>query len=249
MKIFKTILTVLCAIGFMVFGLVQMSAIYSFLHDILGWWMIFSAPLSLLLSYFPLIGSIAGTFAAPKSWGWSIANSFLLFFWYILLYVPILGVEISDRFSQKRSANTKRLIHFISFFFLGAYIILSINAYSLINLHFKNNSTEEMKIQNANKDLPKEVRPGLSATQVSLEGNTLIYTLKFDNIAYQAFEEKKPNLKSIAKGVQEDLCNNKEAKLLEQYKMTYKYLSQDGIYLFKVDIDKSTCRKLSQKTK
>ncbi len=52
-----------------------------------------------------------------------------------------------------------------------------------MNLHIKLYST-----QNANKDLPKEVRPGLSATQVSLEENTLIYTLKFDNIAFQAFE-------------------------------------------------------------
>jgi len=88
-----SILGVSVTIGFFLVGLVSLAAIFTFFEDYWGWWWIFAGIGSMFLSYIPLLGSIAGFYAATEVWGWSTFWSFVFFFFPVILFLPLMLLE------------------------------------------------------------------------------------------------------------------------------------------------------------
>lgn len=50
----------------------------------------------MVLTYVPIVGSLAGVYGAYHAWGWELWKAFTLFFWYI----PLIAIAVftnSDR--------------------------------------------------------------------------------------------------------------------------------------------------------
>lgn len=92
MQFIKSFLMGIAMIGYLVLGLVQLCAIYSFFSDYCGWWFIFSSPASLFVAYIPFVGPIVGIIAAHSIWNWSVFGSMMLFCWPYFLYIPALMI-------------------------------------------------------------------------------------------------------------------------------------------------------------
>jgi hypothetical protein len=60
-------------------------------YEWLGWHWIIAAPLSAILAYFPLLGTISGVMGAHYGWHWGWGASFALFFGPMLL-ILFLGL-------------------------------------------------------------------------------------------------------------------------------------------------------------
>ena len=67
------------AAAYLGIGLLQLAAVMGELEGGAGLHWIVAAPLALLLSYIPLVGSVAGAFGAVHAWGWPWAWAVLLF--------------------------------------------------------------------------------------------------------------------------------------------------------------------------
>jgi hypothetical protein len=87
------ILSTVGVVSYLVIGLVQFVAIYSFFKDYWGWWLIPSGLAAFFISYIPLLGSVAGVIAAIKVWEWSLLSSLLLFFFPIVIML-VVGVLV-----------------------------------------------------------------------------------------------------------------------------------------------------------
>ncbi len=73
---------------YLLIGIVQLVAIYSFFHTFLGWVQIISGIVALIASYTPLLGTIFGMYAAVEVWSWSWLQATLLFLSpYILMII------------------------------------------------------------------------------------------------------------------------------------------------------------------
>jgi hypothetical protein len=106
MEKLKAALMLVCQIGFFVASLVQVAAVYSFFNDYWGWWFVFALPAALIAGGIPLVGAIAGTYAAHEVWGWDLFNAILLFFWYFILILPLMVLGGAESFFAKFKKKT-----------------------------------------------------------------------------------------------------------------------------------------------
>lgn len=95
-----------CMGGYMVLGLFQLTAIYSFFRDSLGWWPVFAWPASLVSAYIPLFGTGMGIYAAHDVWGWTWMGAALLFVGPLILIILVATVmTVFERLKEKTKAS------------------------------------------------------------------------------------------------------------------------------------------------
>lgn len=87
-----TILTTAAVISYFAIGLVQLAAVVAFFHDYWEWWYVPSILVASFVAYIPLIGAVAGMYAAVEVWGWTWYWAGLLFFSPLVLLVLGAGV-------------------------------------------------------------------------------------------------------------------------------------------------------------
>lgn len=77
---------------YILLGIVQMLAVYTFFSDVWQWEIFLAAPVAFIVSYIPILGPIAGTYAAITVWGlqWWIACLIFL----VPLTINVLAVFI-----------------------------------------------------------------------------------------------------------------------------------------------------------
>jgi hypothetical protein len=96
MEALKNIAAAVFPVAYFLLGLYQLGATYAGLSEWLGWHWIIAAPLSAILAYFPLLGTISGVMGAHYGWHWGWGASFALFFGPMLL-ILFLGLLFSRR--------------------------------------------------------------------------------------------------------------------------------------------------------
>ena len=80
-------------IAYFVMGIVQLFAIWDGVMYMLGVGSFVGFILALFTTYIPLVGSAIGMYGAINVWDWGLLQSFLLFFWYLILIALVLGFE------------------------------------------------------------------------------------------------------------------------------------------------------------
>lgn len=83
----KQALGTLAMWGYFLMGLVQIAALVDGVKAFLGIGTFFAAIISVIVSYIPLLGPIAGVFGATHAWHWHWLAAVLLFFWPYALYL------------------------------------------------------------------------------------------------------------------------------------------------------------------
>lgn len=94
-------------IGFFILGFVQLFATASYFTEILRWGDVLGWLLALLLSWFPLVGSVLGMLGAHDVWGWGWLPAFFLFFWPL----PILAASFVMDMRQRQRERQASVIH------------------------------------------------------------------------------------------------------------------------------------------
>jgi hypothetical protein len=84
---------VFVGIAYLVVGVVQFFAIVDGVSFGLGIHSFFGFIIAGLITYIPLIGSLAGVYGAVNAWDWTIWQSLALFFWYVPVLVVLLLVS------------------------------------------------------------------------------------------------------------------------------------------------------------
>lgn len=87
---------------YLLMGLLQLAAIYSFFRHVWEWWLIPSMLAGGILAYVPLIGNIAGFYAAYTVWEWHWLLAGILFFWPIILFVAVLLMGMVGLIFEKK---------------------------------------------------------------------------------------------------------------------------------------------------
>lgn len=77
-------------IAYFLVGIVQLFAIIEGIKYASGLGSFFSAFMALIITYIPVVGSIAGVYGAVNVWDWSIWQAGALFFWYLPVGAVIL---------------------------------------------------------------------------------------------------------------------------------------------------------------
>lgn len=80
-------------IAYFVVGFVQLFAVADGIGFALGIGSFFSFIIAGILTYIPLVGSVAGLYGAVNVWDWSIWQALLLFFWYIPVVLLVGGIS------------------------------------------------------------------------------------------------------------------------------------------------------------
>jgi len=80
-------------VSYFAIGLIQLAAVFTFFEDYWGWWTIPSIIVGLFVAYMPLVGSIAGYFAATEIWDWKWYWAGLLFFFPLVLFVIVAAID------------------------------------------------------------------------------------------------------------------------------------------------------------
>ena len=94
----KKALGTLAMWGWFLMGLVQIAAMVDGVKAFLGINTFFAACISVIVSYIPLLGSIAGVSGAINAWHWHWLAAILLFFWpYALMLVATMIDAATDR--------------------------------------------------------------------------------------------------------------------------------------------------------
>ncbi len=87
---------------YLLMGLVQIFAIVKGVQIWFGLEVILSFIVAILITYIPIVGTVAGIIGASKGWGWSYTWAILFFGWPYLIYlILILSVGVSDLFRRK----------------------------------------------------------------------------------------------------------------------------------------------------
>lgn len=85
-------------IAYLLVGLFQLFAIMDGVGHFLNVGGFLSFIIALLLTYIPIVGSIAGVYGATEVWDWTIWQSALLFFWYVPVFIILYFAGlIADR--------------------------------------------------------------------------------------------------------------------------------------------------------
>lgn len=86
------ILTTVAVLSYFAIGIVQIAAIVSFFNAYWGWWLLPSILVASFVAYIPLLGALAGMYAAIEVWNWAWYWAVLLFFFPIILGVLGAGL-------------------------------------------------------------------------------------------------------------------------------------------------------------
>ena len=80
-------------IAFFVMGIVQLFAAWDGFMYMLGVGSFVGGLLALFTAYIPIIGSLLGMYGAMNVWEWSFLQSFVLFFWYLILIAAVYAYQ------------------------------------------------------------------------------------------------------------------------------------------------------------
>jgi hypothetical protein len=83
------ILGVIFAVSYFGLGLLQLAAVVDFFHSVLGWWFIISVLVAGFVAYIPIVGALAGSYAAVNAWGWAWYAAGALFFFPVIVWLAI----------------------------------------------------------------------------------------------------------------------------------------------------------------
>lgn len=72
---------IICYLSYFIIGFIQLYAVFSFFRDYWHWSIIFAGPISFLLAYCPVVGSVCGMYAAIEVWEWKWWEAGALFVW------------------------------------------------------------------------------------------------------------------------------------------------------------------------
>lgn len=87
---------------FITISIVQMTAIIGGFNDWLGWNIVLSVILAMVLTWFPLIGAALGIMGAVNAWGWEWWQALLLFAWPMILVFGFgIGSTILGKLSNR----------------------------------------------------------------------------------------------------------------------------------------------------
>lgn len=98
----KPTFMLIAIVSFLGLGFIQIAAIYAFFNDVWSWWAITNFVAAMFITYIPLLGAAAGTYAAYEIWGWTWYLSALLFFWPVVLAVFAGLFETASSFKNKQ---------------------------------------------------------------------------------------------------------------------------------------------------
>lgn len=84
-----------------ILNVIQIAAAIAGFHDWLGWNIVISIILALIIGWLPILGTIIGVMGAVEGWGWEYWQAILLFFW-PLVFVFFFGTlsAITEKFSR-----------------------------------------------------------------------------------------------------------------------------------------------------
>ena len=104
----KSILGGVMILGWVVLGLMQITAVADGIQHWLGWYWLICWVIAFFVGGWPVVGTILGMVGAHYAWGWSWLAAFLLFWGLIaaimLLTMTVTGAAvISERFRRQRS--------------------------------------------------------------------------------------------------------------------------------------------------
>ncbi len=88
-----TVLSTAAVLSYFAIGLVQLAAVITFFHDYWGWWYIPSLLVAGFIAYIPVVGAVAGIYAAVEVWHWAWYWAGLLFFFPLVLGIMGMGVS------------------------------------------------------------------------------------------------------------------------------------------------------------
>lgn len=91
-------------IAYFVVGLVQLLAVWDGAEYFLGAesfiGKMFAFFFALFVTYIPLVGSALGVYGAVNVWDWSLTKSLILFFWYVPVFILLLGFFAIDEWRR-----------------------------------------------------------------------------------------------------------------------------------------------------
>lgn len=94
----------LVGIAYIIIGLFQIAAIWAGLESWLGLYWFVLLPVSIVVTYIPILGTAIGIFGAINAWGWSGLSAFTLFgfpyIFVVLAYILILIAELTKTTSK-----------------------------------------------------------------------------------------------------------------------------------------------------
>ena len=101
----KGIGTICAVIGYIVLGFMQLAAIWAGLTKWLGLHWVIAGPISLFVSYIPIIGTSLGVIGAVSGWGWSWPKALALFFGPFVVIAAIALFSGVIEYWKKRGDN------------------------------------------------------------------------------------------------------------------------------------------------
>jgi hypothetical protein len=84
----KTLRTIF-PVAYFAFGLLQLAATYAGVTDWLGWHWLVAGPVSLIVGYVAVLGTVTGICGAHYGWQWSWGASVAVFFAPMLMWLLI----------------------------------------------------------------------------------------------------------------------------------------------------------------
>jgi hypothetical protein len=91
-EMISSTLGVIFAISYFGIGLLQIGAVVSFFRDVLDWWLIPSLLVAGVVGYVPILGSLAGSYAAVNIWGWAWYTAISIFFFPLIIWIAVMLV-------------------------------------------------------------------------------------------------------------------------------------------------------------
>ena len=81
-------------IGYLIIGFVQLFAVADGIEHVTNVPGFLAMIGAFLITYIPIVGSLAGVYGATEVWDWSLIQAGVLFFWYVPVFIII---SIFDR--------------------------------------------------------------------------------------------------------------------------------------------------------
>lgn len=110
---FKTHMNIICHLSFKIFyfcyGVLQFFATWAGLVKIFNHDNIIIILASLILGFFPFIGTLSGLYGAYIAWGWGLAYSLFIFISpYFIVHGPLLLIAFFDIYKDSKRLRIKK---------------------------------------------------------------------------------------------------------------------------------------------
>jgi hypothetical protein len=91
--------------GYLIFGVFQIAATASGIHQLTGFWSLLCWLGAILVGWVPLVGTALGIYGAHVEWEWSLPAALALFIGVpVLLFIPLLTVSVSAAVRRRTEA-------------------------------------------------------------------------------------------------------------------------------------------------